>query len=485
MEPVLFSSFTFLFLLTVVLLLDRTLPSARSKKLMILWASVAFYAAWKPIFILLMTFQAAVDWYASREIAATEVPWKRRAWLITSIGINLAVLAFFKYVAFFASSINDVSNAFGGSFEIPVPHIVLPIGISFYTFETISYTIDVYRREIKPTTSFLDYAVFITFFPHLVAGPIVRASSFLPQVADEDESRASRRRLGYGLFLFVVGLFQKLFIADAIFAPVVDAVYGAPAQASTTDAWLGTLAFSGQIYYDFSGYSTCAIGLAACLGITIADNFHSPYVAVGFSDFWRRWHISLSSWLKDYVYVPLGGNRNGRWNRYRNLVATMLLGGLWHGAAWTFVIWGALHGLLLLVEQAIRSALAVLKIALKNPAWTVLGVVLTYAAVCVTWVFFRAQSFADAGRIIEAMFGLEAGDGIDLVAWSGVDVTLAVLAIIAMLASHAIWRRGRFDRWIDVSPGWIRVAVLTIAIPIILVLMGSGAGHQAFIYFQF
>ncbi|MDX2093748.1 MAG: MBOAT family O-acyltransferase [Kofleriaceae bacterium] len=481
----LFSSFTFLFLLTVVLLLDRGLPTSRSRKMMILWASVAFYAAWKPIFILLMTFQAAVDWFASRAIAATEVPWKRKAWLITSIGINLAVLAFFKYVAFFASSINDISNAFGGSFEIPVPHIVLPIGISFYTFETISYTIDVYRRELKPTSSFLDYAMFITFFPHLVAGPIVRASAFLPQCADEDESRASRRRLGYGLCLFVVGLFQKLMIADAIFAPLVDPLFATSAQASTTDAWIGTLAFSGQIYYDFSGYSTCAIGLAACLGITIADNFHSPYAALGFSDFWRRWHISLSSWLRDYVYVPLGGNRHGRWTRYRNLVVTMLLGGLWHGPAWTFVVWGALHGLLLLVEQVIRSAFAKFKIAFTHPAWTVLGVALTYLAVCLTWVFFRAQSFADAGRIIAAMFGIQTGDGVGYVAWYGEDINLAVLAVIAMLASQVIWRRGRFDRWIDVSPWWIRAAVLSVAIPIILVLMGGGAGHQAFIYFQF
>ncbi|MDB4953087.1 MAG: hypothetical protein JWO36_656 [Myxococcales bacterium] len=480
-----FNSFTFLFLLTLVLVLDRTLPSARSKKLMILSASVVFYGAWKPIFVLLMTFQALVDWYAARAIGATEDRRKRRAWLIASIGINLAVLGYFKYMAFFATSINDVSLALGGTYQLPVPHLILPIGISFYTFETMSYTIDVYRRELKPTSSFLDYSLFITFFPHLVAGPIVRASAFLPQVVDEDGSRSARRRLGYGLCLFTIGMFQKVFIADGIFAPLADAIYATPANASTADGWLGTMAFSGQIYYDFSGYSTCAIGLAACLGITIADNFHSPYAAVGLSDFWRRWHISLSSWLRDYVYVSMGGNRHGAWKRYRNLIATMVLGGLWHGAAWTFVIWGTLHGFLLVIEQGIRRLLAALKISLVGIVWTAIGIALTYFAVCVTWVFFRAPTFHDAFTMLAAMFGVDPGDGIKLFARRGQDVTLAVTAIVLMLATHVCWRRSRFDRWIEHRPWWVRGAVLSLVLAIVAASIAASTTQRTFIYFQF
>ena len=275
--------------------------------------------------------------------------------LVASLAVNLGLLGFFKYRVFFLENFVALLNSVGVDFHPARPSIILPVGISFYTFQTLSYTLDIYMGKMKPARSFLDYALFVTFFPQLVAGPIVRAAHFLPQC--EDARRTTLSQLGWGLSLILFGLFQKSVIADGLMAPVVERVYDSGEVLSFGAGWVGTLAFAMQIFCDFSGYSTCAIGTAMCLGFWLPVNFRSPYAAIGFSDFWRRWHVSLSSWLRDYLYIPLGGNRKGTARTYVNLMITMLLGGLWHGASWNFVIWGGLHGVYLIVERLLKAVL--------------------------------------------------------------------------------------------------------------------------------
>ncbi|HSG29610.1 MAG TPA: MBOAT family O-acyltransferase, partial [Candidatus Krumholzibacterium sp.] len=313
---------------------------------------------------------------------------------------NLGLLGFFKYGGFLLDNFVRLLAMVGIDYQPPAVSIFLPIGISFYTFQTLSYTIDVYRGRLKPWHSFLDFALFVTFFPQLVAGPIVRAASFLPQCQEPKSFQGAR--LGWGFSLLVVGLFEKAVLADTLMAPIADRVYAAPFDAGFVDAWVGTLAFSAQIFFDFAGYSTCAIGAALCLGFHLPDNFRFPYAAIGFSDFWRRWHVSLSSWLRDYLYVPLGGNRRGDVRTKINLMLTMLIGGLWHGASWRFVVWGGLHGSYLWAERELRGRFG-------ERAWTSspmarLGLLFfTYYLVCITWVFFRAEDFSSAFALTRAM----------------------------------------------------------------------------------
>ena len=286
--------------------------------------------------------------------------------MLLSVVFNLGMLGYFKYGGFLLENFQALAATVGIDYTPPAWNIVLPVGISFYTFVTMSYTLDVYLRRARPGNSFLDFALFVTFFPHLVAGPIMRPTDLLPQF--ERESRPTRQQLRWGLMLMTLGLFNKIVIADGLLAPVVDKVYGAKDPLATLDAWLGTLAFSGQIFCDFAGYTTTAIGASLVLGISLIDNFRYPYASIGFSDFWRRWHISLSTWLRDYLYVPLGGNRKGPGRTYVNLMLTMLLGGLWHGAAWTFVVWGGLHGLFLVSRAAAEAGLGRVR-AVEIMAW--------------------------------------------------------------------------------------------------------------------
>ena len=345
----LFNSPTFLAFFLVVLAVHYSPLEWTPKKGFLLLASYLFYAAWNPPFVALIWLSTVVDWYAAKWMFASSSPTLRRGLLILSLTTNLGLLGFFKYSGFVLENFVAVAQL-GGVIFTPVDlGVLLPIGISFYTFQTLSYTIDVYRGQLEPADSPLDFALFVTFFPQLVAGPIVRASQFLPQLVEE--KRATSAQMGWGFSLFTLGLFEKVVLADSWMAPAADVVYDAAPLAGAMDAWVGTLAFSAQIFFDFAGYSTCAIGIALCLGFALPDNFRYPYAAIGFSDFWSRWHISLSSWLRDYLYIPLGGNRRGRRRTYINLGLTMLLGGLWHGAAWRFVVWGGLHGAYLGIER--------------------------------------------------------------------------------------------------------------------------------------
>ncbi|MCA1714281.1 MAG: MBOAT family protein, partial [Gammaproteobacteria bacterium] len=318
----LFNSLTFIAFFAIVLALHNAPLSWRAKKLNLLLASYLFYAAWNPPFVILLWISTLVDWWAAGRIARTQAPAQRRALLLVSLATNLGLLGYFKYGGFLTRNFAEAMATLGIVWQAPAWDIVLPVGISFYTFQTMAYTLDVYLRRAAPAKSFLDFSLFVTFFPQLVAGPIIRPTDLVPQFATPRV--ATPRQLGWGLMLMVLGLFEKIVIADGLLAPVSDEVFGTKAVLHPADAWLGTLAFSGQIFCDFAGYTTCAIGIALTLGFSLPDNFRFPYAAIGFSDFWRRWHISLSTWLRDYLYVPLGGNRLGAGRTYVNLMLTML-----------------------------------------------------------------------------------------------------------------------------------------------------------------
>ena len=293
----LFNSYTFVLFFGVVLCLHNLRLPWRAKKFNLLLASYLFYAAWNPPFVVLLWISTLVDWFVAKRMHRAASPVVRRALLMVSLAVNLGLLGFFKYSGFLIENFRAVLQLVSIEFVPPRMDIILPVGISFYTFQTLSYTLDIYFGKTRPWHSFLDYALYVTFFPQLVAGPIVRAVHFLPQCPEP--RRATRDELGWGLTLMLIGLFQKVVVADGLLAPVAEAVYDTKVVATPASAWLGTLAFAGQIFCDFAGYSTCAIGAALCLGFRLPRNFHYPYAAIGFSDFWRRWHISLSSWLRD------------------------------------------------------------------------------------------------------------------------------------------------------------------------------------------
>lgn len=472
----LFNSLTFFAFFTLVLALHRAPFSWRQKKLNLLIASYSFYAAWNPPFVVLLWISTLVDWHIAKAIFREERISKRRLLLAISVLVNLGILGYFKYGEFLLENWIALLGAFGIAYDAPSWNIVLPVGISFYTFQTMAYSLDIYLRRAEPSRSFLDFALFVTFFPQLVAGPIVRPTHLIPQFAVPRQ--ASPTQLTWGLGLLTLGLFQKVVIADGALAPVADAAFGASEALRPIDAWLGTLAFSGQIFSDFAGYSTAAIGVALALGFSLPNNFRFPYAAIGFSDFWRRWHISLSTWLRDYLYVPLGGNRKGSGRTYINLMVTMLLGGLWHGASWTFVVWGGLHGLYLAAERLCRGLFGEVRALETVPARVGLAL-LTYFMVNITWVFFRAQDFPTAWRMIQTMLLIETGDEIAI---SGADATIVASVIAAMLAVHWSMRDRTLENVVTRTPWWLVSVVWASMLAAIIVTQGGG---NAFIYFQF
>ena len=471
-----FNSLTFIAFFAIVLFLHR-LPLAWSvKKFNLLIASYLFYAAWNPPFVILLWLSTMVDWWAARRIHESDTQGRRRAWLMLSLTANLGLLGYFKYGGFLLENWAALMAGFGIEWQAPAWDIILPVGISFYTFQTLSYTLDVYLRRARPATSLLDFSLFVTFFPQLVAGPIVRPTDLMPQFATP--RTATAQQMTWGLMLMTLGLFEKIVLADGLLAPVVDAVYGSNQALPMLDAWLGTIAFAGQIFCDFAGYTTTAIGCSLVLGFSLIDNFRYPYAALGFSDFWQRWHISLSTWLRDYLYVPLGGNRKGPGRTYVNLMLTMLIGGLWHGAAWTFVVWGGLHGLYLVVERFLRQRIG------DWPVWQrwysrVLLIALTYALVNITWVFFRAQEFATAWRVLGGMLGFGA-DGAPLLSTYELASVLVVMA--PLLAVHGYMRERQLHAEVQRLPV-LAVGVLWGAMAFLIAI--TQGGSDAFIYFQF
>jgi alginate O-acetyltransferase complex protein AlgI len=494
-----FNSYTFIAFFIIMLILHNLPFPWKVKKINLLLASYIFYAAWNPPFILLLWLSTVVDYFVGRALYVQENKYKKNLLLVVSLIGNLGMLCFFKYGGFLLDNFVTLVNAVGLDFHPAKPDIILPAGISFYTFTTLCYTIDMYKRKSEPVKSLLDFSLFVTFFPHLVAGPIVRPPQLVPQF--ETPRRANQQQLMQGLFLISLGLFMKVVLADTMLATSSDTVFNFPAPLLAVDAWLGVLAFSGQIFFDFAGYSTCAIGVALCLGFVLPENFRYPYAAIGFSDFWRRWHMTLSAWLRDYLYIPLGGNRKGEVRTYVNLMITMLLGGLWQGASWTLVVWGALHGTYLCVEKLIQEKFArtpkapgqemtneevvVARASIapgfsrSNSVNNFLLAMFTFFLVNVTWVFFRAPSFTAAWRMLTSMFG-QAPQGAPIL--PTIDMIKVVVVVTCMVIAHWFMRNTSVLQ-VAKSMKWWAVSIVWSFMLIALII--SQKSSDSFIYFQF
>ena len=377
----------------------------KTRNIVVLVSSYIFYGWWDWRFLFLIAISTIVDFYVGKRLSITEDKKTRKRLLFISLAVNLGFLVFFKYTNFFIDTFVDSFKLFGKTLEVSTLNIILPVGISFYTFQTLSYTIDIYRKRFKPTKDIIAFSAFVAFFPQLVAGPIERASHLLPQFFKAHKFNYTLVKSG--LLLIAFGLFKKMVIADRA-ALYVNEVYNNPTNYEGIETILATILFAFQIYCDFSGYSDIAIGAARTMGFDLMKNFDSPYLSKSITEFWRRWHISLSTWFRDYVYIPLGGSREGKYKTYFNLFIVFLVSGLWHGAAINFVIWGAIHGLIIVLEKAtysyrfkIFNKVGLTKSLISNHIFFA-GV--TFFMVCMAWVFFRANSFLDSKIIIKSFF---------------------------------------------------------------------------------
>jgi D-alanyl-lipoteichoic acid acyltransferase DltB (MBOAT superfamily) len=456
------------FFVVVFVLSWALMPHPRLWRPFILAASYFFYGWIDWRWVLLLVASSLVNTLAAQVIARSPSQSTRKRALVAAIVFDLGLLCVFKYLSFFVTQMDDALDGIGLGSPLPLVQIVLPIGISFFTFQAISYVVDVYRGD-TPAASLGDVAILQAFFPHLVAGPIVRANELLPQLHTPRDPRAVLA--GPAIFLIVGGLLKKTVIADELARRIVDPVYNDPAAHSASELTLAFYAFAAQIYCDFSGYTDMAIGLALLLGYQLPQNFNRPYLAFSLRDFWRRWHMTLSRWLRDYLYIPLGGSRGGRLRTYRNLMITMLLGGLWHGAAWTFVIWGGIHGGALSAERWARERYA----GFRMPAWA--AWLVTFHVVCVAWVFFRAP---DLGTAFDVLGGLGLSGPSPLVT---VPVVFLVVAAVAIQALPPGW-------WLEAEAWFVArpVVLQGIAVGAILVAADAAVGQQGvapFIYFRF
>ena len=459
----------FLFLVAVVGFLFFV-KNNRVRKLFLLCASYYFYAYWDYRFCSLLLISTIVDFYIGQGLKQTESPGKRRFLLSVSLACNLGMLGFFKYCNFFIESMEVLLEPLG--WHVHTLDIILPVGISFYTFQTLSYTIDVYNKKLSVCDDFWDFALFVSFFPQLVAGPIVRAAEFLPQLAEHRP--LSHGRFFWGFQQFVRGLVKKVLIADHL-AMVSDVTFNNIGLLDGYSTWVGVLCYTGQIYCDFSGYTDMAIGVAKIIGYDFCPNFNHPYVATSVSDFWRRWHISLSTWLRDYLYIPLGGNRKGPRRTYINLVLTMLLGGLWHGAAWTFVFWGLWHGLALSLCKLITTKYQKTEIHLLGK---LLGWSSTMLVVIIGWVFFRSDSIESAFQCVLRMFSFY--DFSEGVHWIPLQATICLPTLILF---HAISITKWKERVLLRPESWFTPIILFLLV--YLVLLFRSTSFEPFIYFQF
>ncbi len=399
----LFPTITFAIFFAIVLPLNWIFaPRPRQWRVFILIASYIFYGWWSAPFVLLLAGVSLWSQTMVLVIDRTKTERARKIALAVAVAGDLGALAYFKYTDFFLSSGLDALAHVGVAYNSPLPEITLPVGISFFTFQALTYVVDTYRRQMRPV-GWLDACVYISYFPHLVAGPIVRASEFMPQIARRLDPR--RIPVGHAYILILGGVFKKVVLSDLLSSRIVDPVFAAPKLHSAPESILAMYAYAAQIYCDFSGYTDIAIGIALLLGIRFPQNFDGPYTATSLRDFWRRWHMTLSRFLRDYLYIPLGGNRKGTGRTYINLMATMLLGGLWHGASWTFVVWGGIHGTGLAVEHANDARRKRRGLGPLNPrgASRWIARIITFQIVCIAWVFFRATSFGNAWAMFESM----------------------------------------------------------------------------------
>jgi D-alanyl-lipoteichoic acid acyltransferase DltB (MBOAT superfamily) len=469
----LFNTPQFFWFFAIFFVLYNFVFTSHKKQLWLLLASsLVFYGAWNYAFIPLLVFSALSDYVIAGFVERNNHdPVTKKRWLMLSIFINLSVLGIFKYSNFVLQSTQDFIGLFGVDAHISTLSIILPVGISFYTFQSMSYTIDVYRGNMKAHRGFLTFLSALSFFPQLVAGPILRAQHILPQL--DNLPIPTMANIRNGLMLIMLGLIKKT-MADMMAGPASTA-FDATTPISSLDAWVGALAFSAQIYGDFSGYTDIAIGIALLMGFHIPINFNLPYFSSSPVDFWRRWHISLSSWLRDYLYISVGGNRNG--NRTRNVFITMLLGGLWHGAAWTFVIWGAWHGFIISVTHWLTySAIGRWVDARNNWLVRIFKVLVTFYLIVIGWVFFRATGFDNAWTMLTQM---HMSTGVEASASSLVVLGLVVAGLVFM---HLIdWLNIRFGSALN-ERSWLMWPILVVGFSLFLVV--GDPGHD-FIYFQF
>ncbi len=468
----LFSSGTFWVLFMIFLPLYSLVHGRRLQMAaFVVIFSLYFYYKSSGLFVFLLVVTSLVDWSLSRVLVRLQSRTARRWCVVASLAISLGILAYFKYANFFLWNINALV---AGNFQ-PLD-LILPVGISFYTFQSVSYIVDVYKGKVAPTRTWLEYAFFLSFFPALVAGPIVRADYFLPQITRQH--RATRREVWYGLWLIMLGVVKKAIIADYI-AQYNDLIFDTPGAYSGFETLMGIIGYTMQIYCDFSGYSDMAIGIAMIMGFRLAKNFNFPYKSQNLTDFWRRWHISLSSWLRGYVYIPLGGNRHGTARTYINNFATMLIGGLWHGAAWRFVFWGALHGAGLAVHKASKPYMARL-----GNSWIISALCwgVTMGFVAALWVFFRADSASSAIAIIGQVFSdFDLAYIMPFAAARTLWLILMALIVVAHCLPTGFWDKAAV--WFVRSPWLMKLLLFMTVIQLVIELRSSDV--TPFIYFQF
>lgn len=435
----LFNSLDFAIFFPIVFLLYWLVSKhLRARNALILVSSYVFYGWWDWRFLSLIIISSFVDFFVGQKLYKTEEPKKRKALLLLSLLVNLGFLVYFKYTNFFIETFVDSFRLFGKELEVSTLNIILPVGISFYTFQTLSYTIDIYRKQFKPTKDWLSFFAFVAFFPQLVAGPIERASHLLPQF--HKIHKFNYKQVKSGLLLMAFGLFKKMVIADRA-AILVNQVYNNPTDYYGYEIIIATLLFAFQIYCDFSGYSDIAIGAARTMGFDLMKNFDSPYFSKSITEFWRRWHISLSTWFRDYVYIPLGGSRKGKYKTYANLFIVFVVSGLWHGAAMTFIIWGAIHGLIIVIEKACTKLRKRIFTSKKHILNYLVALPLTFFIVCVAWVFFRANSFHDAVQLIKNSINTDTSQNIFNLGLVKPELNLLFIMIVLLLVFEILHKR--------------------------------------------
>ncbi len=473
----LFNSFIFFIFLGIVLPIFYVLPNKSSKNLFLLIASYFFYGYWDWRFCLLLALSTFIDFFIGKMLFNSVNEKKRKSLLFLSLLSNLGILGFFKYYNFFVDSFQTFSNNLGWNVDYLHLNIILPVGISFYTFQTLSYTLDIYRKKLEPTNNFVDFALFVAFFPQLVAGPIERAKALLPQLSKKHIP--SRLQIKQGIVLIITGLFRKVMIGDTA-GRFVDHIFGDLELYKSVEIISALILFSIQIYADFSGYSKIARGTAKLLGIELMKNFEQPYLSRNITEFWRRWHISLSSWLKDYLYISLGGNQIGKYRTYANLMITMLLGGLWHGASWNFVIWGGLHGLYLSVHKLILGKskpnygnMSIISIQ------DFFRIIITFLLVLFTWLFFRSTSWDTTMLFFHKIIYWESSS------YTGIFLTIILSYMaVTIFFDFLEYKTGSHTYILHIKSNGIKIGILSAMFIVTLIYMFQ-ADPAPFIYFQF
>ncbi len=474
-EPILFNTGLFLGLFLIfypIYILTTKAKTTVFRNLYVFLFSMFFYYKSSGIYFCLLLFSGVVDYNLAKILYQETIQAYRKFYLVLSVVLNLCFLGYFKYATFFVENYNEVFEG-NLSFE----KVFLPVGISFYTFQSMSYIIDIYRKELKPTKNILDYMFFVSFFPQLVAGPIVRASEFIPQIYAK--LNLTRNDVSNALFLIIGGLIKKTVISDYISLNFVDRVFDSPKMYSSFENLMATYGYTIQIYCDFSGYSDMAIGIALLMGFKLSLNFRTPYKSASITEFWRRWHISLSTWLRDYLYISLGGNRKGKFRMYINLFLTMLLGGLWHGASWKFVIWGSLHGTQLVIERLFKDYIKLP----KNKLTLLISMLLTFHFVAFCWIFFRARDFETAFAVIHNISLLE----FNVSQWQTIILGYQNVFIVMLIGYLWHFMPEKLSGFLRSTFGKLPIVfkALVLAFTFWIVYATSTSGPQPFIYFQF